>query len=191
MRRNSIFIVGIFSFLLVSCLTINVYFPAAAVEQAANKFVEDVQGEAKEPKEEKDEQSWFFPTFQWVSVANAAGEDAIQIDTPEANRIKSAMKSRYGEIAKFKSQGVLGENKEGFLEVKDIGNIPLVERAQAQEVLQAENKDREKLYAEIVRANDYKPDKQMEVQKIFAKSWQNNAQSGWWVQAEDGNWVKK
>ncbi|MEK6527377.1 MAG: hypothetical protein AABZ36_00620, partial [Nitrospirota bacterium] len=43
-------------FFIASCVTINIYFPAAAVEKAADRIVEDVWGEKKsDPEKTKDE----------------------------------------------------------------------------------------------------------------------------------------
>ena len=37
-------IVGLLGFSLMACVTVNIYFPAAAAEQAADKIIKDVYG---------------------------------------------------------------------------------------------------------------------------------------------------
>ena len=46
-KLNAALILGVL-FTLAACVTINVYFPAAAAERAAEKFVGDVLGEPNE-----------------------------------------------------------------------------------------------------------------------------------------------
>ena len=188
-RKCLMFVTSSLMGVLLACLTINVYFPAAAVEQAADKFVEDVQKGAVsvEPKPTptaKKETSWLL-----IGVAHA-DEPNINIATPEANRIKTAMQSRVGDLNAIKAKGAVGETKDGMLTEKDFAALPLPERAKAKQVLEAENKDRRDLYNEVVNANHYPKDKMSEIQSIFAKSWQKASPVGTWIQNPDGAWVK-
>lgn len=185
------------AFTLAACLTINVYFPAAAVQAAADNFVQDVQSDvsktpgngASEKAPAGKEQSRF--SIDFIGTAHADDAGAIAINTPEATRLKSSMKSRSGDIAGLKSKGAVGEDRMGLLAERDLQGLALPERAKAKQVVNQENADRMALYREIVRANSYPQDKLAEIQKIFAKSWQGNSQSGWWVQGEDGAWAKR
>ena len=93
---------------VVGCLTINVYFPAAAVQEAANAFVEDVQegGEnadpaAQDPSDAKTSPKEGFLRINWIGRAYAQGEDAININTPEASRLKGSMKKRNSNMVMF------------------------------------------------------------------------------------------
>lgn len=197
--KKGFFLGSLFSLILIiSCLTINVYFPAAAVQEAANQFVEDVQGknlgESNKPTPESAQpspQKEGFLRNHFLRNAYAQGEEAIRINTPEANRLKSAMKRRNSTISQFKDKGAIGEDNEGLLSSRDIQNLPLPDRAKAKQTISQENSDRMNLYREILKANNYPHSKLKEIQKIFAKSWQMNARSGWWIQKEDGSWVKK
>ena len=46
---------------LAACVTINVYFPAAAAEKAADRIIEDIWGPEKGPKPTGNEQSSLGP----------------------------------------------------------------------------------------------------------------------------------
>ena len=51
--------------------------------------------------------------------------------------------------------------------------------------------DRESLYSEIAKANNFAPDAVPKIKRIFAKSWMDQARPGWWIQEPPGNWRKK
>jgi uncharacterized protein len=59
------------------------------------------------------------------------------------------------------------------------------------QLVDAENRDREALYVEIARANGIPVDQVPKIRSIFAKSWIDQAQTGWWIQDSQGNWRKK
>jgi hypothetical protein len=66
----------------------------------------------------------------------------------------------------------------------------LKERAEVQQLVEAENRDREALYAEIAKANNFPSERIADIKRIFAKSWSEQARAGWWIQDEQG-WRKK
>ena len=45
MKKLNMFLIPAMLFVVAACVTINVYFPAAAAERAAEKFVGDVLGD--------------------------------------------------------------------------------------------------------------------------------------------------
>ena len=63
-------------------------------------------------------------------------------------------------------------------------------RGEVNRLVKAENSDRQRLYKEISVANGF-PDKEGEVQSIFAGSWRDNAASGWYLEDSGGGWGKK
>jgi uncharacterized protein YdbL (DUF1318 family) len=54
-----------------------------------------------------------------------------------------------------------------------------------------ENNDRRNFYAEYAKAKEIDSSQIKRVQKIFAEKWINEAKAGWWIQKEDGEWIKK
>jgi hypothetical protein len=184
-----------------SCITINVYFPAAAVQDAANKFVEEVQSTQVKPPA-KNDQDWMNPDagktgnlfplpIYFIRNASAQSDSDISINTPLAENIKSSIKERFPQVAYFKDKGAIGENNRGILAPRDIQNLPMAERGKMNQVMSQENGDRIKLYMEVLRANSYPQDKLEDIKIIFAKSWQQTAKTGWWIQDPSGNWKKK
>jgi uncharacterized protein YdbL (DUF1318 family) len=60
-----------------------------------------------------------------------------------------------------------------------------------QQLVDAENRDRESLYLEIAKANNFSKESVTKIKSIFARSWIEQAQPGWWIQDAQGNWKKK
>ncbi len=192
--------------LLVSCVTINIYFPAAAVQKAADRIVEEVWGEKvkkkkmeEEQKEEKKEQSpqSFLEEFYrnhistvFIGVANAQEAD-INVTTPAIRALKASIKKRAGRLIPYLDRGNVGLTNDGLLAIRSTKGLNLKQRAELKRLIKAENADRNALYLEIARANNISPDKVNDIKRIFAKSWIKKAKRGWWIQAPDGSWLRK
>lgn len=187
---------------LVSCVTVNIYFPAAAIQKAADQIVDDVRknppqtpGEApsQKPEDKKDKSSRpglfrlarFGPT-----EAYAAGVD-VNVSTPAIRNLKATMAGRFPQLQPLYGKGAIGETNNGLLAIRDTGALSLKEKADVNRLVEQENADRQALYAEIIRANNLDTSKLSEVQRLFANSWRDKSSPGWWVQSDDGQWRKK
>ena len=184
--------------LLTACVTINIYFPAAAAEKAADEIIKDIQKVTPEKIEPKVSlPDWQVTAFQLldhainavVSPAQAAEAD-LAIDSAEIRQLRAAMESRFPSLKPFYDAGFIGINMDGMLAVKDPGSIPLQERNKVNKLFAAENADRLKLYQAIANANGH-PDWFAQIKATFAARWVSNAQSGWWYQSSNGSWTKK
>jgi uncharacterized protein YdbL (DUF1318 family) len=58
-------------------------------------------------------------------------------------------------------------------------------------LVEAENADRRSLYREIAKANKFGDERIPDIQKIFAETWIQKAEPGWWIQQPNGQWTKK
>lgn len=197
------FITGV---VLSACVTVNVYFPAAAAERAADRIIQDVwreaPGDAEMPApstsptpQSQQPTTPIHPIAVWERVLNmlirpaqAAAAD-ININTPEINRLKNAMAARFQRLAKYFSSGAVGLTRNGLLAVRDLNTVPLPERATVNRLVNQDNNDRNALYREIARANNH-PEWESDIRSVFAREWIDNARSGWWYQSA-GGWVKK
>lgn len=183
--------------LLVSCVTVNIYFPASAIQKAADEMVDDIRGKdqkpEQKPEQKKDQSSWFERlrlTCIGMSEAHAAALD-IDVSTPAIRGFRESMKSRFPLLQPFYDKGALGENSKGLVEVRNADALPLKDRADLNRLSQQENSDRNALYAEILRANKLGPDMLAQTQKLFANSWRAKSKPGWWIQQDNGQWIKK
>ncbi len=186
--------------LLSACVTINVYFPAAAAENAADRLIQEVYGLEKPdteaapapesaPKEKSGAWRWIdnsaiaFMDF-FVPVAMAQQAD-INVSTPAINAIKSAMTQRHRQLQAFYGSGAVGMDSNGLIQVRDAKAVDLKQRNQVKKLVNDENRDRNALYNEIAIANGH-PEWEGEIRKTFARRWVANAPSGWWYQTANG-----
>jgi uncharacterized protein YdbL (DUF1318 family) len=186
-------------FILAACVTINVYFPAAAAERAAEQFVGDVLGE---PNEEGSLFSPFELTDEILLLAahglldllvpSAQAQQAeIDINTPQINAIKARMAQRQREsLNSLFDAGAIGFSSDGLVTIRDRSAVPLSERRGLESVVADENRDRNAVYREIAIANGH-PEWEQDIQETFAREWVKNARSGWYYQEAGGAWVQK
>ena len=183
--------------LLVSaCVTVNIYFPAAAVERAADQIVKETWGgpgespqKGQPPGERPAGPSSKIP-FAGVSEAYAQEPD-INISNPAIRALKDSIRKRSDAIKPFMDRGAIGINQDGLLAVRSTDGLSLKDRAEAQQLVEAENRDREALYMEIAKANNFPQNTVPKIKRIFAKSWIDQAKPGWWIQEPQGSWKKK
>lgn len=102
-------------------------------------------------------------------------------------QIAANRRLRTGEIQSLKNNGIVGENRDGYLEMRKAPTDPKY-LAYAQGIVSAENADRAALYL----ANAQTQNKPLElVEAEYAKLWRERAFPGEWVQKEDGTWIRK
>ena len=194
---------------IVSCVTVNIYFPAAAAK-AADQIILDVwhqQGGAAEATKAattppaaknsgaKNEHSALDPRRIVVAALSAISGEAhaqnvdFNASSPQIEQIKARMASRFGELRPFLDSGAIGLTADGLIAVHDANAASLADRARMNQLVSAENKDRKALYQAIADANN-QPGWAGQIQKTFAERWISQAQSGWWYQS-GGGWKKK
>jgi uncharacterized protein YdbL (DUF1318 family) len=182
-----------------ACVTINVYFPAAAADKAADRFVSDVLGK---PPEEGFLQDPFEPPAgvallaatqlaDWLIPSAQAQQAELEINTPQINAIKARMAERQRTVLDpLFDAGAIGFSADGFVLVRDRSAVPLSERRGIESAVADENRDRKAVYREIAVANGH-PEWEQEVQQTFARNWVKNARRGWYYQEAGGNWRQK
>jgi uncharacterized protein YdbL (DUF1318 family) len=183
------------AFLANACVTVNIYFPAAAVERAADEIVKETWGSRTESAPKEQPRSLLPAAWKIVSVTFIdevfAQEADINISNPAIRALKDSIKNRSGSIKPFMDRGNVGLTKDGLLTVRTSEGLSLKERAEVQQLVDAENRDRESLYLEIAKANNFPLESVAKIRSIFARSWVEQAQAGWWIQDAQGNWQKK
>lgn len=190
-------------FFVTSCITINIYFPAAAVEKAADRIVDEVWGNQggkpggeDEKKQDVKPQSRLGDAFMFallfIGPEEAMAQEAdINVTTPAIRSLKESIQNRAESIKPYMDSGNIGISSEGLLVLRNTEGLNLKEKAAVKRLVDAENNDRNTLYEEIARANNFTPDRVADIKKIFAGSWTRNARYGWWVQDDRGSWKQK
>jgi uncharacterized protein YdbL (DUF1318 family) len=184
--------------LLVSCVTVNIYFPAAAIQKAADQIVEDVR-KTPEPKpeqkpEQKPDKSSLLDRVLVVRLGPAEAQAAavdVNVSTPAIRNIRASLANRFPQLQPLYGKGAIGETNTGLIGARDIGALSLKEKADVNRLVEQENADRQALYTEIIRANNLDPSQLGEIQRLFANSWRDKSAPGWWIQQDNGQWGRK
>jgi uncharacterized protein len=186
---------------LAACVTVNVYFPAAAAEKAADTIIEDIYGEGsgaeqdpEKPADDRgskrfeDNREALGKLIEMLLPAAQAQPD-ITIATPGIAKLKAAMKRRHAALLPFYQSGAVGMTRDGLVAIRDLSVVPPPDRNTVKQLIAEENRDRNALYPEIARANGH-PEWEREIRTIFAQRWIANAPAGWWYQGP-GGWQQK
>lgn len=199
-RRSTVSVLAVLA-VIAGCVTVNIYFPAAQVEKTAEKFVGDVYQEKPEPPPEKpsekpqslNERDLFhgIGRIARFGPAPAFAQEATTVSNATIRELKDQIGQRHQELLPFYRQGKAGIDKDGFLEVRDTGGLGLQQVASLKRLVEADNAARRRLYEEVARALNLKPEQVPQVRQIFAKQWRDKAEDGWAVQADDGKWGRK
>ena len=185
---------------LVGCVTINVYFPEAAAQKAADRFIGTVidQGTPAPPRDAEPipPQDGNPPPSAMlldllVPAAYAAQTPDIRVQTPATEAIRGRMQARFQSTLKgLLDTGAVGFTRDGLVALRDASAVPLSQRAQANAAVADENRDRHALYREIAKANNH-PEWEAQIRDAFAKGWIERAHAGWYYQDASGAWKRK
>jgi uncharacterized protein len=189
-----------------ACVTINVYFPAAQAERAADRIITDVWGTGPaapegEPQGRLMEGGFNIELGEGLRLAAASALDFIvpqaraqgadfDIETPEIRALTASMNARHRQLKPSYDTGAIGLTADGLVDIRDRNLVPLAERNAIRQLVDAENRDRNALYKAIATANG-RPEWEPEIRKTFAQRWVSRAESGWWHRTAGGSWEQK
>jgi uncharacterized protein YdbL (DUF1318 family) len=210
MMRKPLFALATTLALLAGCVTINVYFPAAAAQKAADQVISNIMGpdaegvvpapasttlppssgtSASDPARQQPLAMLLLDAV--IPAANAAEPANLDVQTPAIQAIESRMRDRFhSALQGLFASGAVGLTHNGDVAIHDASKIPLAQRAQANQAIAAENGDRAELYKQIASANGH-PEWAQRMREAFARQWINRARSGWYYQDASGNWQRK
>lgn len=214
-RIGGILLGGIIAMLTLTCarITVNVYFPAAELEDAATQIEQEIRSDTPDggapeapspapssdsiPKAGREPQgAILWPLWRYVhltigpAIAEAQGID-VNIKTPTIRSLIASRKQRYTSLRPLLDQCILGETQNGLVELTSQPGVSLKDKARAKQLRDQENRDRQKLYQEIATANNLPAARVGDVAAIFANVNRREAQRGWCIQEANGKWQKK
>jgi uncharacterized protein YdbL (DUF1318 family) len=196
---------------VVACITVNVYFPEAAVKELSQQIEDEVRrGAAAEPSPVPTPEATPTPVAEpggsttasllsfvvslGATTAYAAENEvaAPEISNPAIRKIIDSRAARLDAVNAAKTKGVIGENNQALLEVRNLDAVQaLKERADLQKLVKAENADREQLFKEIAAAKNVDLAQLPQIRATYAETLRENARPGDWMQLPDGAWVQK
>lgn len=175
-----------------ACVTVNIYFPAAEVNKAADKIVEDVYGTTDKAPDEKSGGPSSSLSVLWAGLfapSEAYAQDATTVSNAAIRGLNDQIAQNHQQLAPYYGSGNVGIASDGSLVLRDAGGLSVPQVAGLKRLIAADNTARQNLYAEVARAlNTPEAGK---VQAVFAAKWRDKAQSGWWVQDDNGSWRQK
>lgn len=189
-----------------ACVTVNVNFPEATVQNATDDYVRDLY-RAKEkgrttpaapdaPAKPTSLHQMLrgLDALQGLMIAQAQAAEAIfKTQSDKARALGSQLAAQVGQVIEKKRSGVLGENNDGMLTLDHPGTQamkPLMLKA-IQPTVDKENELRKQLYEEVLSINGMSKSRLKDIQKSFSHSFQNESPSGSWLQDADGKWSQK
>ncbi len=210
MKRRTALLAGVLLLLTLACVTINVYFPEAAIKDLSQQIEEEVARQAAEkaareagrtdapppPPPPPPSASPGAPSVglldELFGVAYAQGVPAPDVTSPAIRTIIASRAARVGDIDRYKASGVLGENNRALLEVRNLEALPdLKARAEVQKLVRQENADRESLFKEMAAAKGVDLSQIDRIRETYAGTLRDNARKGDWIQGPDGAWKQK
>lgn len=185
-----------------ACVTVNIYFPAPEVRAAAEEIVDETWGGAPSgqpgsapapaaPSSDSVPPGAWLKLFTPRSAWAAEGQPNVDVSTAPIRALKAAMRDRAGQLKPYLAAGNVGVGRDGMLAVRELQGVALGDQAKIRRLVDAENRDRKALYAEIAEANGYGSERIGDIQRIFAETWIQKAEKGWPVQSPGGEWTKK
>ncbi|HEX7349079.1 MAG TPA: DUF1318 domain-containing protein [Rhodanobacteraceae bacterium] len=201
--RKSIFVMAAALGLLAGCVTINVYFPAAAAQKAADKVISNIIGPAPDAalpaasapasSAEPPREPLAMRVLNALVPTAAAAEPTVNLNvqTPAIEAIEARMRTRFkATLQPLLASGAIGFTHNGDVALHDAAKLPLATRAQAHQAIAAENADRAELYKQIAIANGH-PEWARRMREAFAAQWISRAEAGWYYQDAAGAWRRK
>lgn len=207
--KARVLLVGLALLAAIACITINVYFPEAAIKDLSEQIEDEVARQAGDnpsqppqptPAPGESDQTWFLDevpsgpaAFSLLggNVAYAQEVAAPEVSNPAIRKIIESRAARLEALNSLKSKGVVGESNQALVEVRSLDALPLRERAAAQRLVKQENTDREQLYKEIAAAKGVDLSQLPRIRSTYAETLRSKARKGDWIQQPDGTWVQK
>lgn len=133
----------------------------------------------------------------WMIASTRSKNGKQQEISEEKRQVLDALqqqKFNRDDIDEFKKMGYVGENNQGFLEIRnqstlqdDTNTYKLVH-----EIVKEENKDREVIMNRVVELNQNLQNAVKDnIMTIFAQMYQENSPVGTWIQQKVGEWGQK
>jgi len=178
---------------VLACITVNIYFPEATVRQTAEEIVTDIHQKAvqKAGEEPIKKLSVRPQTASFSLVPAAYAQEETTVSNPAIRALKESIADHLASMMPSFAAGKLGLTNKGLVEIRDEGGLNLQAKAELRKLVKEDKADRMKLYEEVAKALKIEASQIERIQKIFAENWIKAAEAGWWIQQEDGAWVRK
>ena len=138
--------------------------------------IESIVSGSKEDKKSDDKHSLLA-----IFITEAYAQEDL---SPEVERAALRRKARLNELSSLEAQGIVGENKNGLVEIRNSQGAS----SAASQIVADENSDRAVIYQSIAKKNGTSVET---VEELYAKRLQADAPIGTPLEAADGAWSIK
>ena len=212
MKHSALLAVAAALAVATGCVTVQVYFPAARIQNLSEQIEAEVQRKAgtadpaatpaatpaapssslevATPDEKPRAELGPIEALLGFRVAHAADDvPAPDVSSPAIRALIDSRAARVAELNRYKTDGLVGENNQALVEARGLERVTdLALRAAVQRIIEAENKDRRLLFEEIAAAEGVDRAQIPRIQTTYAQTLRRHARPGDWVQAPDGSW---
>lgn len=171
--RKALCAVGaLFTLMIFSCVTVNIYFPAEKVESVAGEIVDDIRDRKAPEKGSSLMDRLYQKALCALFNSNAWADEVTTVSNPTIRALKQKMKARYATMKPYYQKGMLVEGGDGYVSLGNTGSLGLKEKRDLKNLVDSENSDRLTLYKEVAKALKIDPSQTDRIAKIFAAEWQ-------------------
>ncbi|MHB1778552.1 DUF1318 domain-containing protein [Acidithiobacillus sp.] len=201
---------------LSACVTVNIYFPAAAAQKLADQVVGEVykaaakgalpapvapavSAPARSAAPATDSLSMASPYHaasyllaMGFSAISGTAEAAANLDasSPGVQSARAQVEALATQMHPYFVSGAVGYTANGEVTIHDAAAVSLPQRAPLNGLVGSYNQALSNLYQQIADANGH-PEWAGQIQQTFAQAWINKAPAGYWYQSPSGQWQQK
>ncbi len=183
----------------LACVTINVYFPEAAVKELAAEIEDAVEDRAKAatPADGAEAPAANASVTGWLAalaLGTPVYADEVPgpaVSNPAIRKIVESRAKRLPQLADLKAKGVIGEGRDASVVIRGLDALGLKERAEAQKLVKAENEDREAMFKEMAAETGVDLSQLARIREAYAETLREKARPGEWIELPDGTWQAK
>ena len=114
-----------------------------------------------------------------------------EISNPAIRKNLQTRTTRLTQLIDFKSNEFIGENHLAELQIINIKRIPEHQRHMVEDIVEAENMDRKKMFLLIAEAKGWDISKLTDIRENYAQAIRKEAIKGEWIQMQDELWQMK
>ncbi len=152
-----------------------------SIEEQADDVLDFIEGRSDTlPKgEENNDTSWLRIPLEFFSPVRTAYAAELKSSSPTVTEIAKRLRERFEKLELLRKGGCLGENNNGYVELRPCDLLKDREaKHDAQQLVASENGDRKALYMEIARLNKEDSVTLSLVERVYAERRLERAREG-------------
>jgi hypothetical protein len=181
-----------------ACLTVNVHLHLDKLEESLKERERQINRQSLAPE---GEQGRLRSPGTVVATAFAApqqgDEPNLRVDTPVMREISQRRVERQRAVREYLANGVIGEANDGRWVIRTEEGLERHQRVELRRIVEAENRDREAEWRELLRANGWERDLLPRIRAYWTRARRgsileaDDVPGSWMLQDDEGEWLSK